>query len=106
MTKHPLAACRRCGGEIAAGRADDDDGVCAECRAEVVRRATPVAFAAGVLAALLYLAVLGWTGALATTNFVVFWLALGALFAYGTYKVVRRIAFDVIRTRAVRSDPK
>lgn len=97
------AACRQCGREIAAGKAEAD-GVCAECRAGVVRRATPVAFGAALLVALLYLLVLTWTGVLASPNFLVFWLALGALLAFGTYKVTRRVAFDVIRARAVRSD--
>ncbi|HEX2188810.1 MAG TPA: hypothetical protein VHG51_07935 [Longimicrobiaceae bacterium] len=101
---HPSTACRRCGRETAAGRAEAE-GVCAECRAGVVRRATPVAFGVAVLVAVLYLLVLAWTGALASPNFVVFWLAVGALLAFGAYKVTRRVAFDVIRARAMRSDP-
>jgi UDP-N-acetylmuramyl pentapeptide phosphotransferase/UDP-N-acetylglucosamine-1-phosphate transferase len=69
----------------------------------VVRRATPAAFGVAVLFAVLYLLVLWWTGGLESTNFVVFWLALGALLAFGTYKIARRVAFDVIRSRAARS---
>jgi hypothetical protein len=70
----------------------------------VVRRATPIAFGVTVAFSVLYLLVLQWTGGLASPNFVVFWLALGALLAFGTYKVARRVAFDVIRTRAMRSN--
>jgi uncharacterized membrane protein len=62
-----------------------------------------MAFAVAVAFAVLYLLVLWWTGALQSTNFVVFWLALGALLVFGTYKVARRVAFDVIRSRAAHS---
>ncbi len=98
----PLAACRQCAREPADGKTDAA-GWCGECRAGVVRRATPTAFAVAVVFAVLYLVVLWWTGALESTNFVVFWLALGALLVFGTYKVARRVAFDVIRSRAVHS---
>ncbi len=97
-----LSACRQCAREPAEGKTDAE-GWCAECRAGVVRRATPTAFAVAVAFAVLYLVVLWWTGALESTNFAVFWLALGALLAFGTYKVARRVAFDVIRSRAARS---
>ena len=101
-TRDALAACRRCGRAPDEGKLDAEEW-CAECRAGVVKRATPVAFAAAVLFAVLYLVALTWTGALESTNFLVFWLALGALLAFGTYKVVRRVAFDVIRSRAART---
>lgn len=99
----PHPPCRECGREIE-GKLDPH-GWCAECRRRVVRRATPLAVAAAVAVAALYLAGLGRLGALASTNFLIFWLVLGALLAFGTYKVVRRIAFDVIRARAARSNP-
>lgn len=95
----PLAACRRCGRDPADGKTDAA-GWCDECRGGVVRRATPLAFAVTAAFSVAYLLVLWWTGALQSTNFVVFWLALGALLAFGTYKVARRVAFDVIRSRA------
>lgn len=98
----PPAACRQCGREPADGRTDAA-GWCDACRAGVVRRATPLALAAAAAFSVAYLAVLGWTGALHSTNFVVFWLALGALLAFGTYKVARRVAFDVLRARAARA---
>jgi len=96
------SACRQCGREPAEGKTDAA-GWCEECRAGVVRRATPLAFAAAAAFSVAYLAVLWWTGALHSTNFVVFWLAMGALLAFGTYKVARRVAFDVIRARAARA---
>ena len=103
MTAHaPHAACRQCGRESADGKADAA-GWCAECRAGVVRRATPLALAVAAVFAVLYLVVLAWTGGLQSTNFVVFWLALGALLSFATYKIARRVAFDVIRSRAARS---
>jgi hypothetical protein len=98
---HPSAACRQCGREPVDGKTDAA-GWCDECRAGVVRRATPLAFAAAAAFSVAYLLVLWWTGALQSTSFVVFWLALGALLAFGTYKVARRVAFDVIRARAAR----
>ena len=103
MTPHdPHAVCRQCGREPAEGKTDAE-GWCDECRAGVVRRATPLAFAASTVFSVAYLLALWWTGALHSTNFVVFWLALGALLAFGTYKVARRVAFDVIRSRAART---
>ncbi|HEX8274641.1 MAG TPA: hypothetical protein VF615_18535 [Longimicrobiaceae bacterium] len=103
MTSHDaLAACRRCGRAPDEGKLDAEQW-CAECRAGVVRRATPLAFGIAVLFAVAYLGVLAWTGALQSINFLVFWLALGALLAFGTYKIVRRVAFDVIRSRAAHT---
>ena len=96
------AACGRCGRAPEGGKLDAEQW-CAECRTAVVRRATPAAFGVAILFAVLYLVVLTWTGALESTNFLVFWLALGALLAFGTYKVARRVAFDVIRSRAART---
>jgi hypothetical protein len=97
----PPTACRQCGREPADGKTDAA-GWCEQCRAGVVRRATPLALAVAAAFSVAYLGVLGWTGALHSTNFVVFWLAMGALLAFGTYKVARRVAFDVIRARAAR----
>ncbi|HEU0078683.1 MAG TPA: hypothetical protein VFQ76_13610 [Longimicrobiaceae bacterium] len=103
MTPHdPHAVCRQCGRAPAEGKTDAV-GWCDECRAGVVRRATPVAYAVAGAFSVAYLLALWWTGALQSTNFVVFWLALGALLAFGTYKVARRVAFDVIRSRTARS---
>ncbi len=97
----PPTACRQCGREPADGKTDAA-GWCEQCRAGVVHRATPLAFAVAVAFSVAYLLLLWWTGALQSTNFVVFWLALGALLAFGTYKVARRVAFDVIRARTAR----
>ncbi|MET0399947.1 MAG: hypothetical protein ABW277_24370 [Longimicrobiaceae bacterium] len=103
MTSAPAhSACRQCGREPAEGKTDAA-GWCEECRAGVVRRATPLALAAAAAFSVAYLLALWWTGALHSTNFVVFWLAVGALLAFGTYKVARRVAFDVIRSRAART---
>lgn len=99
----PHPSCRECGREVDDGKLDPE-GWCAECRRKVVRRATPVAVVVATVMAVLYLVGLGWVGALSSTNFLIFWLALGALLALGTYKVARRVAFDVIRARAARSN--
>ncbi|HEV2146251.1 MAG TPA: hypothetical protein VGR37_02420 [Longimicrobiaceae bacterium] len=68
-----------------------------------MRRATPVALGVAVLFALAYLAVATWAGALASTHFVIFWLAVGALLVFGAFKVARRVAFDLFRARAMRT---
>ncbi len=98
---HPPTACRRCGREPAEGKLDSL-GWCAECRGEVVRRATPAAYAAAVVAAAAYLAVMGWAGGFAST-FAVFLLALGAILAFLVFKVARRVAFDLVRARPPRT---
>jgi hypothetical protein len=98
----PHAACVRCGRHISEG-GGDPAGLCGDCRAGVVRRATPAAFGAALLFAVAYLAIATWAGALASTNFVIFWLAMGALLTFGAFKVARRIAFDVFRARAMRT---
>lgn len=98
---HPQSACRNCGREIAEGRADPA-GWCAECRGAVVRRATPIAFGVALLVAVVYLSLLTWAGGLESTSFVIFWLALGAFAVFGAFKVARRVAFDLVRSRITR----
>jgi len=98
---HPHAACRNCGREIADGR-PDPGGWCAECRAAVVRRSTPIAFGVALAVALVYLLLLTWAGGLESTGFLIFWLALGAFAVFGAFKVSRRVAFDLIRSRMGR----
>ena len=93
----PPPVCRNCGREPADGTLGHD-GWCAECRTEVIRRATPRAWAAAVAAGVAYLAV-AWKAGAFVSDFVVFWLALGALLVFGTFRFSRRVAFDVIRSQ-------
>ena len=90
--------CRNCGRMYPPGELTG--GWCAECRAEVVRRATlPARVSAAVFAALL-VALLVWLGGF-ESRFLVLWLALSALATFAAYKVARRVAFEVVRARGV-----
>jgi hypothetical protein len=100
----PTFVCPNCG-RTRVGETPDPAGWCAACRGEVVRRATRMARVAAVLAAALAALVLGWTGAFSSL-FMVGWLALAALVVYGVFKVARRVAFDVVRSRGVTPPPE
>jgi hypothetical protein len=97
-TAEAASPCRNCGRMRPPGELTG--GWCAECRAEVVRRATlPARISAAAFAALL-MVLLVWLGAL-ESRFLVLWLALSALAAFAAYKVARRVAFEVVRARGV-----
>lgn len=98
---HPPTACSRCGREPGEGKLDSR-GWCAECREEVVRRATLPAYGVAGVVAAAYLGVMAWAGGFAST-FVVFLLALGAILGFVAFKVARRVAFDLVRARSSRT---
>lgn len=90
--------CANCGREHPATEMDPA-GWCAGCRREVVRRATIAAHGMAALAALLTLA---WVVMLVQPErFVVVWMLLVGLVYFVLYKLVRRVAFEVIRGRGV-----
>ena len=89
--------CRGCGQTVPADRADYH-GLCPHCRARVVKRATWLAVPGAVLVAVVYVWVLAQYG-MFESRFVVVWIALGAGLAYITFKVARRVLFDVVRSR-------
>ena len=94
------ATCANCGREWPAA-SFDPAGWCAQCRREVVRRATVIAHAlAGVAAVIAGL----WVIAMVRPGprFVVVWLVLVGLVYFVLYKLARRVAFEVIRSRGVR----
>jgi hypothetical protein len=94
-----LLECRNCGREVS--RLDvDRQRWCGECRDVVVRRATVWARLSALLvtgAVIIWIA----TGVLTTQRFLVLWMLLVAAMYLLIYKIVRRIAFEVIRSRGV-----
>ena len=94
-------ACRNCGRRVSES-AVDQDGWCPSCRKEVVRRATLVARVVGVLGALL---VGLWVAAASRpdSRLLMLWLLLIAVVYFVLYKLARRVAFEVIRSRGVRA---
>lgn len=100
----PTFVCSNCG-RTRVGETPDPAGWCAACRGEVVRQATRMARVAAVVAVVLAALVLAWTGAFGSL-FMVGWLALAALLVYGVFKIVRRVAFDVVRSRGVTPPPE
>lgn len=95
----PPFVCRNCGRERA-GETPDAAGWCAACRGALVRRATLPAWGVGAAAAALLLLGL-WAAGLLASRFVVALLALVALLSFGAFKVARRAAFEVFRSRGV-----
>ncbi|HEU0053906.1 MAG TPA: hypothetical protein VFQ39_12050 [Longimicrobium sp.] len=91
--------CRNCG-EHVTGEKADPHGWCAACRAVVVRRSSRAAYIPALLMAAAYAALIWWSG-LFYSRFVIVWLALGVVIALLSYKVARRVLFDVILNRGV-----
>ncbi|HEU4454130.1 MAG TPA: hypothetical protein VFR81_13765 [Longimicrobium sp.] len=92
--------CRMCGKGVE-GK-PDHLGLCAECRAEVVRRSTTWAVVPALVVAALYFWMLTATG-MFESRFLMVWVALGAALAWVAFKVARRVLFDVVRSRGVRA---
>lgn len=95
-----VATCGNCGREVPASSLDPE-GWCADCRREVVRRATVIAHGlAGIAAVLagLWVVMVVMPG----PSFVVVWLVMVGLVYFVLYKLARRVAFEVIRSRGVR----
>lgn len=97
----PVERCRVCGASVVSPGLDPR-GVCAVCRARWARRARlPAAFvAAGVL-------LVGLAGLVAWAPEHFFMAALLALFlvVLAVYRIVRRIAFEVLEARALPPEP-
>ena len=94
-------ACRNCGRRVSEASVDPD-GWCNACRKEVVRRATLVARIVALLGALL---VGLWVAAVSRpdSRLLMLWLLLIAVVYFVLYKLARRVAFEVIRSRGVRA---
>lgn len=99
LQAHPPFDCAKCGRTIR-GEKPDDAGWCTACRGELIARAARLAWIPAVVVALLYLALLMWSGLL-ESPMMAFWLALGAVLALVAFKVGRRVFFDVLRGRAM-----
>lgn len=100
----PPRACSNCGRPLS-GDEHGPKPLCALCKRAIIRRATPWAHIIGAMIGLA--AVFG----IATVfpqyiRFLVGWLTIGGLVYYGTFKVVRRAAFEVIRARGVPVRPR
>jgi hypothetical protein len=92
--------CANCG-RLTPGSSVDPAGWCADCRREVVRRATVIAHALGGVAAVLggvWVVMVVEPGA----RFVLVWAVLVGLIYFVLYKLARRVAFEAIRSRGVR----
>ena len=92
--------CRNCGHHVT-GEVVDHHGWCRACRRVLVRRAAMLAVLPALVLLVLYLWVLDYFGLWDSTFLIVF-LALGAALAYVTFKVARRVLFDVIRSRGLK----
>ncbi|HEX8362576.1 MAG TPA: hypothetical protein VF613_20820 [Longimicrobium sp.] len=98
MAEGTTGPCRACGRQFGDDEKPDANGWCAKCRALLVSRSTRVAWLPTLLFALAFYALVAW-GGLLESRFMVVWLALGVALAWVTFKVARRVAFDVIRSR-------
>lgn len=101
MDSRPCANCRaiRTADEL------DQNDWCTACRREVVRRATTVGRVVGVLGALAVAAVLFATVDI-NPRFLAGWLVLIAGVHLFLYRLVRRVAFEMIRSRGVPPPPE
>jgi hypothetical protein len=94
---HPPFDCRKCGRSFR-GQKADDAGWCEACRADLIRHSTQRAYLPAAAAAAAFLWLMWWSG-LMESPLMAFWLALGAVITFVTYKVARRVLFDLLRGR-------
>ena len=92
--------CRQCGDDIASASADRR-GWCRACRRKVVRRAGALAVVPALLMAVGYISLIDYFD-MFKSNFVIIWIALGAALSWVTFKIARRVLFDVVRARTAR----
>ena len=92
--------CRQCGDDIQSATADRR-GWCEACRHKVVRRAGALAMMPALLIAIGYFYLIDYFD-LFNSNFLIIWIALGVALAYVTFKIARRVFFDVVRARTAR----
>jgi hypothetical protein len=92
-------ACANCGRKVPPGELDAA-GWCKACRAEVVHRASLYARGAALFVSLM---VAAWIAVVVgpSSRFLVGWMALVAATYLVTARLVRRIAFEIIRNRGV-----
>ena len=96
-------ACRNCGRSYTLDELDRARW-CERCRAVVIRRATILGRALGLVASL---ALLAWilTAVGASPRFLVAWGILVFAVYFFVYKVTQRVAFEIIRGIGVRRPP-
>jgi len=94
-----VSACSRCAAETPEGKLDPT-GWCDACRAELIPRANVWGWVACVAVALLYLGWMVWAGMFGHL-FMMAWVVLGVGLAFLALKVARRVAFEVLRARAM-----
>jgi hypothetical protein len=92
--------CSNCGHHVT-GEAVDHHGWCKACRGALVRRSGWLAVIPSLIVLGAYLWVLSRFGLFQSTFLIVF-IALGAGLTWVTFKVARRVLFDVIRARGVK----
>jgi len=92
--------CRNCGNHVT-GERPDHHGWCKGCRGVVVKRSSLLGVIPAALVVALYAWVLAYFG-LFDSVFVIVWIALGVGLGWITFKVARRVLFDVIRSRGVK----
>jgi len=92
---HAPFDCRKCGKNVR-GQKADDAGWCEECRRELIRPSTRQAYLPAAVVAAAFLWLVWWSGLL-ESPLMAFWLALGAVLTFVTYKVARRVLFDLLR---------
>lgn len=99
MTAVAPVPCQRCGSTSYAGRLDSRRW-CAECRACVLPLAQRWAWLGVALAAAAWI---GGTVAIGVgvQRWIVLWSALGGLFCFAAFKIVRRVAFEVLQARGL-----
>lgn len=93
--------CARCRGPLPDEHPDAE--LCAACRRETIRGAAARAWIPTAVVAALFVWLLWWSG-LVESPALIFFVALGAALAFVTYKVSRRVFFDVLRGRATGDD--
>ena len=94
------AACPNCG-RPHPRESLDARGWCPECRAAVIARARPWGIAAGVLAGVASLVAIVLLVSPTLRIPVVVWVVVAGAIYFVTFRVVRRVAFEVIRGRGV-----
>ena len=104
MNQPAAGACPNCQQPVELGGADSA-GWCMGCRRRLVRRANAAGHVAGALSlvgAMWLLVMVIQPG----ERFVLLWLLLAAAIYFVLFRVVRRMAFEIIRTRGVRPAAK
>jgi len=94
--------CSRCAARLGPDDTPDDNGWCARCRAAVVRTSSRLAYLPAAVLAALLLWLMG-TLNVWESRFLIGILAVAAGLVWLSFKVARRVAFEVVRYRVRRS---